>query len=224
MPDVGRFFNVDPLAESFPYNSTYAFQENKLGMGREFEGLELVPFEFMPLFENTGVTPIGPVMEPYVEIKPPFVDPIPLEPTYGSYLIDEVEVTGTGHLQLEPKGLDLSRTTQTMDKVTENIKPENITEEIKPKNNDFLKPENWETRETKSPGKQHIDPNNPRNNVREMKGNENSPHPSQQKDYIKYQKDGVLYDKNGKPTGGGRTPEAHIPKTEFDQTKMPPFE
>ncbi|SHF71057.1 DUF6443 domain-containing protein [Chryseobacterium vrystaatense] len=42
MSDVGRFFSVDPLSEQFPYNSTYAFQENKLGMGVELEGLELL--------------------------------------------------------------------------------------------------------------------------------------------------------------------------------------
>ncbi|MBB4808298.1 RHS repeat-associated protein [Chryseobacterium defluvii] len=42
MPDVGRFFNIDPLAAKYPYNSTYAFQENKLGMGVELEGLELL--------------------------------------------------------------------------------------------------------------------------------------------------------------------------------------
>jgi len=34
---------IDPLAEKYPYNSTYAFQENKMGLGRELEGLELVP-------------------------------------------------------------------------------------------------------------------------------------------------------------------------------------
>ncbi|WP_406844824.1 hypothetical protein [Flavobacterium soyae] len=32
---------IDPLAEKYPYNSTYAFQENKMGMGVELEGLEL---------------------------------------------------------------------------------------------------------------------------------------------------------------------------------------
>ncbi|MBC7749472.1 MAG: hypothetical protein H7Z76_13015, partial [Methylotenera sp.] len=42
MPDVGRFFNVDPLAEKYPYNTPYAFQENKMGMGVELEGLELL--------------------------------------------------------------------------------------------------------------------------------------------------------------------------------------
>ena len=40
-PRVGRFFAVNPLAGKYPYNSTYAFQENKMGLGRELEGLEL---------------------------------------------------------------------------------------------------------------------------------------------------------------------------------------
>lgn len=31
----------DPLSEKYTYNSPYAFQENKMGMGRELEGLEL---------------------------------------------------------------------------------------------------------------------------------------------------------------------------------------
>src|SRR5690554_3634762 len=39
---IGRFMNIDPLSEKYPYNSTYAFQENKMGLGRELEGLELV--------------------------------------------------------------------------------------------------------------------------------------------------------------------------------------
>ena len=40
MPDIGRFFNIDPLAESYVYNSTYAFAENRVIDGRELEGLE----------------------------------------------------------------------------------------------------------------------------------------------------------------------------------------
>jgi|GEM_PF-6300332 len=39
-PAIGRFWQVDPLAEDYTYNSTYAFQENKLGSGIELEGLE----------------------------------------------------------------------------------------------------------------------------------------------------------------------------------------
>ncbi|MEQ1588064.1 MAG: M23 family metallopeptidase, partial [Cyclobacteriaceae bacterium] len=39
-PDIGRFFNVDPLAEKYYYNSVYAFSENKVTSHIELEGLE----------------------------------------------------------------------------------------------------------------------------------------------------------------------------------------
>ena len=38
---IGRFSSIDPLADVYVYNSTYAFQENKLGLGSEFEGKEI---------------------------------------------------------------------------------------------------------------------------------------------------------------------------------------
>src|SRR5690606_5865608 len=41
-PDIVRFWQVDPLAEDYAYNSAFAFQENKLGMGMELEGLEVL--------------------------------------------------------------------------------------------------------------------------------------------------------------------------------------
>ncbi|UKB82911.1 hypothetical protein LF887_18115 [Chryseobacterium sp. MEBOG06] len=225
MPDVGRFTSVDPLSEKFPYNSTYAFQENKLGMGREFEGLELVPFEFL-MMSNSAVRPTTPIAE--TMIRETQIEGITLTgratpPPQMGFLERIGNAISKGWDSLT--GNNKPETTSTMDKTVEQVKPESITEQVKPENsNEFTKPEGWETKQTKSPGVQHKDPNNPRNNVREMKGNEDSPNPLQQKDYIKYQKDGVLYDKNGQPTNGGRTPESHIPKTEFDQTKMPPFD
>lgn len=42
MPDVGRFFNIDPLAQKYTYNSPYAFSENCVVNSRELEGLEKV--------------------------------------------------------------------------------------------------------------------------------------------------------------------------------------
>jgi RHS repeat-associated protein len=47
-PALGRFISIDPLAEQYSYNSTFAFAENKLGLGVEYEGLELVrnPLDF----------------------------------------------------------------------------------------------------------------------------------------------------------------------------------
>lgn len=50
-PAIGRFMSIDPLSQKYPYNSTYAFQENKMGMGRELEGLELVE---IGMFSQTG--------------------------------------------------------------------------------------------------------------------------------------------------------------------------
>ncbi|CAM1353728.1 hypothetical protein THALO_20006 [Tenacibaculum halocynthiae] len=60
-PATLRFWQVDPLAEDYVYNSTYAFQENKMGMGVELEGLELAEFypegdEFKDGGQGTEVT------------------------------------------------------------------------------------------------------------------------------------------------------------------------
>ena len=42
-PEIGRFFNIDPLSEKYLYNSTYAFSENKVVAHVELEGLESAP-------------------------------------------------------------------------------------------------------------------------------------------------------------------------------------
>ncbi|WP_074410207.1 RHS repeat-associated core domain-containing protein [Aquimarina megaterium] len=39
-PRIGRFFAVDPLTKEYPWNSTYAFSENRVIDGVELEGLE----------------------------------------------------------------------------------------------------------------------------------------------------------------------------------------
>ncbi len=45
MPDVGRFFNIDPLSEKYAYQSPYNFSEDKVISHRELEGLEAVYFQ-----------------------------------------------------------------------------------------------------------------------------------------------------------------------------------
>jgi RHS repeat-associated protein len=42
-PQIGRFWSIDPLADKYVYNSTYAFSENKLTGYVELEGLEAIP-------------------------------------------------------------------------------------------------------------------------------------------------------------------------------------
>lgn len=39
-PTIGRFFNIDPLADSYVYNSPYAFSENRVVRFVELEGME----------------------------------------------------------------------------------------------------------------------------------------------------------------------------------------
>ena len=65
MPDIGRFAQIDPLSEKYPYNSTYAFQENKLGMGVELEGLELLKNHtgFFAIHGNTMKVKRAPVSQ-----------------------------------------------------------------------------------------------------------------------------------------------------------------
>ncbi|MCS3533062.1 DUF6443 domain-containing protein [Chryseobacterium sp. JUb7] len=42
MPDLGRFFNIDPLSEKYTYQSHYNFSENKVVSHIELEGLEAI--------------------------------------------------------------------------------------------------------------------------------------------------------------------------------------
>ena len=46
-PQLGRFMELDPLAEKFYYNSTYSFSENKVICHIELEGLESVSIKSM---------------------------------------------------------------------------------------------------------------------------------------------------------------------------------
>ncbi len=45
IPEIGRFFNEDPLSEQFFYNSPYAFSENHVIAHVELEGLEKVSIQ-----------------------------------------------------------------------------------------------------------------------------------------------------------------------------------
>lgn len=51
-PQIGRFIEIDPLAEDYVYNSTYAFSENKVTAHVELEGLEAMDFRTQRNEEN----------------------------------------------------------------------------------------------------------------------------------------------------------------------------
>jgi RHS repeat-associated protein len=52
---LGRFFSVDPLAPEYPWNSSYAFSENKVIQFVELEGLETGP----PLSAQTHMAKVS---------------------------------------------------------------------------------------------------------------------------------------------------------------------
>ncbi|MEM7617403.1 MAG: hypothetical protein AAF195_03365, partial [Pseudomonadota bacterium] len=70
-------------------------------------------------------------------------------------------------------------------------------------------PEDWiKERSNKNDGYKYIDPKSKRStDVRVQKGNPESTNPSQQKDYVKWKKDGNIVP--------GDSPAAHIPLDEF---------
>jgi RHS repeat-associated protein len=61
MPEVGRFFNVDPLAEKYQYWTPYAFSGNRVIDARELEGLE--PFGLRGEWEDKAINAVKYVVE-----------------------------------------------------------------------------------------------------------------------------------------------------------------
>ncbi len=53
-PDIGRFFNIDPLAHDYLHNSPYAFSENKVTSHIELEGLEALDVKVFSNPSNTS--------------------------------------------------------------------------------------------------------------------------------------------------------------------------
>ena len=51
-PRIGRFLSIDPLAPEYPWNSPYAFSENRVIDGVELEGLEVSPYMMMKAHAN----------------------------------------------------------------------------------------------------------------------------------------------------------------------------
>jgi RHS repeat-associated protein len=59
---LGRFLSVDPLASSYPWNSTYAFAENDVIRAIDLEGLEkyiVTARSFIPMEKLSNPNPFG---------------------------------------------------------------------------------------------------------------------------------------------------------------------
>ncbi len=62
-PRIGRFLSVDPLAQSYLWNSTYAFSENRVIDGIDLEGSEYITYKV--LLDRNGRPLIKTILEDY---------------------------------------------------------------------------------------------------------------------------------------------------------------
>ncbi|WP_371862954.1 RHS repeat domain-containing protein, partial [Winogradskyella haliclonae] len=58
-PSIGRFWQIDPLAEDYVYNGTYNFAENRVIDGNELEGLEWVDAKGNKVYDPSVVNEDG---------------------------------------------------------------------------------------------------------------------------------------------------------------------
>jgi len=244
MPDIGRFFNVDPLSEKYAYQSHYNFSENRVVNSREIEGLEAEGNEEEPerIEENQAeywnanaldFTPLPPAFDPsdfsdYLsENAPSFSEPWGSEANEKETIpIEEVIINVSEKEDSNDERSLLDRIIDFfMGRDDDRDDSRNEVEHQPDQDKVFEKPDGWETRPTKKgDGEIHYDPDNNRNNVREMPGKgDKTDFPGQKEDYIKYQKEGTFYDKDGNPLEDGKGAESHIPRSEFNQSIMPPF-
>jgi RHS repeat-associated protein len=56
-PQIGRFIEIDPLANDYEYNSTYAYAENRVINGIDLEGKEFFD-QIKQIFWDEGIVPI----------------------------------------------------------------------------------------------------------------------------------------------------------------------
>ena len=68
-PDIGRFFNVDPLAPKYVYNSPYAFSENQVVAHVELEGLEKVDINLQHKERSISVSGFEPAPDTKLAVK-----------------------------------------------------------------------------------------------------------------------------------------------------------
>ncbi len=65
---IGRFFNVDPLAEKFPYYSEYVFSGNRVTDAVELEGKEPDEIKYQVFEANRNAPKIGATYNQYLNI------------------------------------------------------------------------------------------------------------------------------------------------------------
>jgi RHS repeat-associated protein len=112
-PRVGRFFAVDPLAASYPWNSPYVFSENNVIRFAELEGLEIydpVTNQTGPFISDQGSTLIQKI-GPNEFLAPPVTVDGPL-PDHNVYYEQARQIIHTSHPWVMVEGIGFSGWTE----------------------------------------------------------------------------------------------------------------
>jgi RHS repeat-associated protein len=109
MPDVGRFFNVDPLSETYAYQSHYNFSENRVVDARELEGLEMKPINSAASFEGMSFDGGVEKFESFANgEKGALIQEIVLDGgSKSNFTVGDAVRTGAGFVPIVGSGLDM---------------------------------------------------------------------------------------------------------------------
>ncbi|WP_261765009.1 polymorphic toxin type 43 domain-containing protein, partial [Flavobacterium columnare] len=152
-PRVGRFFAVDPLGRSFPWNSPYAFSENRVVDGIELEGLEVTPYQKRlptdkPVFKQNNSVGVLKRVSNAIENTGNFLTNITLVPAYNlsSDAINGTYKLFTGGYKFNPYIIndiddDLNRTQNSVENYFEKKSLKQIGSDL---GNGLTKLENYE--------------------------------------------------------------------------------
>ncbi len=99
-PRVGRFLSIDPLAKKYPWNSSYAFSENRV-----IDGVELEGAEFLYSAEGKFIKKLGPKTNILIEKE-------------VHQTIESNFITNLGYSTIKTINVDFTQATQTSQNAT----------------------------------------------------------------------------------------------------------
>jgi RHS repeat-associated protein len=94
-PRLGRFLSVDPLYKEYPYNSPYAFSENRVIDGIDLEGAEFYKADWWEDYGNAILDDVVSMAESTYDLGKAYVTSNPVEQITGAWMLNSSSVQGT---------------------------------------------------------------------------------------------------------------------------------
>ncbi len=98
-PQIGRFLQIDPLADEYEYNSTYAYAENRPTTGIDLEGLEF--FDLVKeVFWDNGIVPVVNFFNENLNPIVPAAELVTGKSYQSEFTEDKSRIESTGELMM----------------------------------------------------------------------------------------------------------------------------